>query len=114
MVHVHKKVLAAVISVVVIVSIGTLVYHAIEGWSYVDSLYFTAITMTTIGYGDIAPTHDISKLFTVVFAFSGVGIFLFSMGIIAEYYFIQRVIDLEDKLKRHHKKDKEKIYKPAA
>ena len=32
---------------------GTFGYSYIEGWEYIDSLYFTVVTVTTIGYGDI-------------------------------------------------------------
>ncbi|MFC2143256.1 potassium channel family protein [Candidatus Aenigmatarchaeota archaeon] len=68
------KLLVAVISVIVLLMAGTFIFNAIEGWTYIDSFYFTGITITTIGYGDFAPTHDISKIITVVFSFFGVGI----------------------------------------
>jgi hypothetical protein len=38
-----------------IVVIGTVVYHYVEAWSWLDSLYFSVITLTTIGFGDFAP-----------------------------------------------------------
>ena len=37
-----------------------------------DSLYFSAVTLTTVGYGDLSPTTDAAKLFAVVYIFSGV------------------------------------------
>lgn len=46
---------------------GTVVYHLLEDWSWVDSLYFSVVTLTTVGYGDLSPTTDLSKLFTVVY-----------------------------------------------
>ncbi|MBW2964916.1 potassium channel family protein, partial [Candidatus Woesearchaeota archaeon] len=61
----------------------------------IDAAYFTAVTMTTIGYGDIAPTHAVSKLFTIFFIFMGVGVFLFSVTVIAEHYFGRRITTLE-------------------
>lgn len=93
------KALAAVSLVIVFMSLGTLVYYFIEGWSFIDSLYFSTITITTIGYGDIAPTNPVSKLFTVFFAFSGVTIFLFSMTVITEHYFSKKVLVLEKQVK---------------
>lgn len=54
-----------------LLAIGTVVYHWLEGWSWVDSLYFSAVTLTTVGYGDLSPTTDAAKLFTVVYIFSG-------------------------------------------
>ncbi|MDX2478101.1 MAG: potassium channel family protein [Gammaproteobacteria bacterium] len=34
------------------------------------------MTMTTIGYGDLTPTTDISKIFTVIYTFIGIGVFV--------------------------------------
>lgn len=51
-------------------------YVSVEGWSIVDSLYFSVMTISTIGYGDLTPTTDISKLFTIVFALLGIGVFV--------------------------------------
>lgn len=56
--------------------IGVVFYHAIEDLSLVEAIYFTAMTLTTVGYGDISPSTDVSKLFTSVYAFVGVGLFL--------------------------------------
>lgn len=54
---------------------STLFYSHYEGWSIVDSLYFSVMTMSTIGYGDLAPTHDLSKFFTIAFSVLSIGIF---------------------------------------
>ncbi len=53
---------------------GTVVYHLLEDWSWVDSLYFSVVTLATVGYGDLAPTTDVSKLFTVVYLASGLSL----------------------------------------
>ncbi|MBK9559200.1 MAG: two pore domain potassium channel family protein [Candidatus Microthrix sp.] len=58
---------------------GTVVYHLLEDWSWVDSLYFSVVTLATVGYGDLAPTTDLSKLFTVVYLVSG-------MSLLAAYF----------------------------
>ena len=55
---------------------GTFVYHFIEGWNYLDSLYFTVITLTTVGYGDLSPQTPAGKIFTMFFIFTGLGIIL--------------------------------------
>jgi voltage-gated potassium channel len=80
-----------VISTIILIGIvGTISYHYMEGWSYVDSFYFTGITMMTIGYGDLHPTMDISKIFTVFFGFFGVGISLLALSLLASSYIESR------------------------
>lgn len=56
--------------------VGAVFYHVVEGLSYVDAIYFTAMTLTTVGYGDIAPVTDAGKIFTAVYVFIGIGSFL--------------------------------------
>jgi len=61
---------------ITVVTAGTVVFHLLEKWSWIDSLYFTIITLATIGYGDLTPTTPLGKLVTVIFVIVGVGIFL--------------------------------------
>jgi hypothetical protein len=61
-------------AVVVILIVGATFYHFVEGWKLLDSFYFCAITLATIGYGDFAPKTDLGKLFTVFYVFTGLGV----------------------------------------
>lgn len=60
----------------VVLLIGVFVYHWLEGWSYLDALYFCVISLATIGYGDLTPTTDIAKVFTIIYVINGIGILL--------------------------------------
>jgi voltage-gated potassium channel len=82
-----RKIAVAVTFIASFLLFGTVLYHVLEGWSYVDAFYFSGVTLTTVGYGDITPTHAISKILTVFFALGGVGIVLYSVSIIAQKYF---------------------------
>lgn len=53
---------------------GTVFFHFVEGWSWLDAFYFSAITLTTVGYGDFSPKTPVGKLFTVGFIFVGFGV----------------------------------------
>jgi voltage-gated potassium channel len=59
--------------------IGTIVFHVLEGWSIVDSLYVTAQTVTTVGFGDLAPQTLYGRVFATVFMMLGVGIVLYAL-----------------------------------
>jgi voltage-gated potassium channel len=59
---------------IVVLSGGVFFYHFFEKLSFVDSLYFCVITLTTVGYGDITPKTDAGKLFTATYVIAGVAI----------------------------------------
>ena len=58
------------------VVIGTIFYDIVEGWRTLDSFYFSVMTLTTVGYGDLSPATDLGKLFTTVYIFGGLGVVL--------------------------------------
>jgi len=60
------EMLSLLILLVLILFIGTVFY----------SIYFSAMTITTAGFGDLHPTSDLSKLFTVFYIFMGLGVVL--------------------------------------
>lgn len=62
------------LAVVVTLISGMFFYHRFEGWSLLDSLYFSVITLTTVGFGDFAPQTDAGKIFTMVYIIVGLGI----------------------------------------
>ena len=61
-------------SVVVILIVGAVFYHFVEGWGWIDSFYFCVMTLATIGYGDFAPRTDLGKLFTIFYVIAGLGV----------------------------------------
>jgi hypothetical protein len=80
---------------VTIIFAGIFIFRRVEHWSYVDAFYFSVITLTTIGYGDVVPKTEIGKILAALFALIGVGIFLFCVSIIAENYFFKRMVKFD-------------------
>ena len=67
----------------VLLATGTTFYTTVEGWSVLDSLYFSMVTMTTVGYGDFAPQTAAGKIFTIIFLALGIGVFVALAGKLA-------------------------------
>jgi len=66
----------------IMIAVGAVIYHWLEGWSWVDSFYFVVITLTTIGYGDFAPTTPLTKLITIFYGLNGVILLLMLFDVV--------------------------------
>ena len=82
----HRRMLYVFIIILITLFGSATFYHLIEKWTYIDALYFSAATMTTVGYGDITPKTNAGKIFTIVFVFTGVGIALYGLSLIASHF----------------------------
>ncbi|MBW8640526.1 potassium channel family protein [Hoeflea sp. WL0058] len=67
------KIRAALVSVFGIVALATVFFHYMEGWNWIDSYYFSVVTMATVGYGDFAPKTDPGKIGATILIFTGIG-----------------------------------------
>jgi len=70
----------AVLAVLVVIVVGTVSFHLLEGWSLLVSLYVTVQTVTTVGFGDVAPTTPGGRLFATGFMVVGVGVVLYALS----------------------------------
>ena len=70
----HPEERGPLLLVVSLLLAGTVFYVAVEGFTVVDAFYFSAMSLATVGFGDIVPTTDVGKIFTVVYVLSGIGI----------------------------------------
>ncbi len=88
----RSSVLLSVGALTTLVLIGTVVMRWIEGWSWIASFYFSVTTLTTVGYGDLYPTHEISRLFVALYVIAGVTTALSAMTVVGRNYleFIER------------------------
>ena len=70
--------------VVFIVLAGSGGYMLIEGWNFIDSLFMTIISLSTVGYGEIHKLSDAGRIYTIFLIISGVGFFLYMAGIVVQ------------------------------
>ena len=75
----NRRILFAVAAVVVAIAFGAAGFYLIEGWSILDSLYVSAQTVTTVGYGDLTPATRNGRIFSTVFMLAGVGVVLYAL-----------------------------------
>ena len=68
-----------------LIMVGAFFYRQVEELSWVDSFYFTIVTLTTVGYGDIAPETTAGKLFTMAYLLIGIGLLVALVGEVARH-----------------------------
>ena len=84
----------ALIIMAALIAIGSVGFHAIEGWGLLESVYVTVMTLTTVGYGDFAPQSRTGMLFTVALVAIGVGTMLYTVGLVAQTMVEGRLMNL--------------------
>ncbi len=67
----HRFLLVLLVPVLLL-TLGTLGYMAIEGWAFLDALYMTVITLTTVGFLEVHPLSSAGRVFTIVLLLAGV------------------------------------------
>lgn len=92
-----KEYRALLLTTLIVLIMGSIVFHYLEGWSFFDAFYFCVITLTTIGYGDIYPITFSGKLFNLIYILFGLGLIL---------SFIKTVYDHFENTKMNHKSKK--------
>ncbi|HEY2963801.1 MAG TPA: NAD-binding protein [Pyrinomonadaceae bacterium] len=85
---------------------GTVVFHLLEGWSIVDSFYATAQTVTTVGFGDVAPRTFYGRIFASVFMLLGVGIVLYALTSTVQFIIQSEMLSTFGHLRRSLKMSK--------
>jgi voltage-gated potassium channel len=89
--QISRPALAAGAVVLMFIFTGTIVYHSLErSWTWIDSFYFSVVTLTTVGYGDLTPTSQFSRLFTSIYLLLGTGVVVAALGIIGSRYLEMR------------------------
>ncbi|WP_236545398.1 potassium channel family protein [Tropicimonas marinistellae] len=71
-------------------------YRTVEGWSWLDSIYFSVIAVSTVGFGDISPETASGKIFTMFYIMIGLGVFVTAATTVADAILSQYKADKEN------------------
>ncbi|SDS69446.1 potassium channel protein [Gramella sp. MAR_2010_147] len=82
---VDSKLKLAIVLIILVFVSGVVGFHFLYDYSWVDALYMTIITISTVGYGEVQPMDPYGKIFTSVFIISGLFIFGFGFSTITEH-----------------------------
>ena len=73
-----------------ITAMGTFGFMVLEDLPFVKAFYYNIVTMSTVGYGDIHPTSDASRLFALLLIVLGGGMFLGAIANATEMFLLKR------------------------
>ena len=87
----RKNVLVGAFAIFIYLVVGIAAMVVLEGWHPRDAAYFCIVTITTVGYGDLSPTTEKSKIFVMFYV-------VVSIGLVASYlsYFVGIVLDEQE------------------
>lgn len=103
--------LALLLTLAAVIAAGTVLFRHLEGWSWIDSYFFTVVTLSTVGYGSLVPETDAGKIATTIFIYVGLGIFALVIQRIGSYALAMRDRNAEwlvARLDYHHRREQER------
>lgn len=99
----RSKIYTALILLVVIFVIGVFGFKSIDGFSWIDAIYMTVITISTVGFSEVHPLDDNAKLFAAGLILSSVIILGYAIKVITEYVLSKSNIEEYNKKKMQKK-----------
>ena len=99
----RSKIYTAVLLLTLLLFIGILGFKFMSNYTWIDALYMTVITITTVGFGEVAPLDPSAKIFTVFLILTSVVIVGYALTVITEYILSKNNLE-ELKQKKMQKK----------
>ncbi|MGZ0014872.1 potassium channel family protein [Yeosuana sp. AK3] len=81
----RKKVYTAILLLLLVLTFGIVGFKVISNYSWIDALYMTVITITTVGFGEVVPLDEPSKIFTIFLILISIVVVGYALSIITEY-----------------------------
>ena len=103
--EVVNRIKLSILTMILLILIYALVMMYLEGLSFTNALYFSIVTISTVGYGDITPTTELGKVVSSIYILCGVGIGLYALGNVAEF-FVSGYFKKTDRMRKMEKRIK--------
>ena len=81
----ESKINKTLFLVIAILSLGTIGYMTLSNYSFIDALYMTVITVTTVGFGELRPFSPEEKVFTIFLILTSITVFGYAVSAFSEY-----------------------------
>lgn len=78
--------IAAVSFLITLTAISTVFFRYVEGWGWIDSYFFTVVTLSTVGYGNLVPQTPHGKIAATILIVAGIGAFAFVIQQFASFF----------------------------
>lgn len=84
--RVFPRIYLAVAFVMGVVIFGSVGYVVVEGYSWVEALYMTVITVSTVGFGEVRELSEEGMVFTTILIMGSLGTFAYSISALTTYF----------------------------
>ncbi|AWX45454.1 Potassium channel protein [Flagellimonas maritima] len=101
----RSKIVLALFLMLLVLSFGVVGYKFISGFTWIEAVYMTIITVTTVGFSEVKPLDADAKVFTVFLIVTSVFIFGFAISVITEYLLERNALQVLKKKKVKKKID---------
>jgi voltage-gated potassium channel len=88
-----SKIYKIILLVVSIITVGTTGYMWLSDYSFVDAIYMTVITVTTVGFGEVKLFTPEEKIFTIFLILTSITIFGYAVSAFSEYLVSGKLFD---------------------
>lgn len=96
-----SKIIMIILCINLVIFMGSFGYIYIEGYSFLDAIYMTVITLTTTGYQEVIPLSDTGRIFTTFLLLSGMGVVTYCLTTI-----INHILSIDFSKRRREKMEK--------
>jgi voltage-gated potassium channel len=88
-----SKIYKIIVLVVSIITLGTTGYMWLSNYSFVDAIYMTVITVTTVGFGEVKPFTPEEKIFTIFLILTSITVFGYAVSTFSEFLVSGKLFD---------------------